>query len=62
MKDEWNETLRCPRCGGTGTAGLSQGEADETPSVQSMPDGFEVVDTEYGPTFYCGDCDVEVDP
>ena len=62
MKDEWNERLRCPACGKTGTAGLAQGDGGETPAVQSVPDGFKVIGTRFGPKFHCGSCDVEVDP
>jgi hypothetical protein len=62
MKNEWNEKLRCPTCGKTGMAGLSQGDLDDLPSVQSVPDGFRVVTTRFGPNFNCGNCDVKVDP
>jgi hypothetical protein len=62
MIDEWNEELRCPNCGKTGIAGLSQGERDSTPTAQSIPDGFKVVKTKFGPYFHCGTCDVAVDP
>ena len=59
MKDEWNERLRCPKCGKSGTASLSQDNGD-TPSIQLVPDGFKIVDTEHGPDFRCADCDVAV--
>ena len=62
MTDEWNEQLRCPHCRKTGMASLSQGEDDQTPSVLSVPDGFKVVQTEYGPDFQCGTCNVAVLP
>jgi hypothetical protein len=62
MKDEWNENLRCPSCGKTGMAGLSQGDTHDLPSVESVPIGFRVVSTPYGPTFHCEECDTEVDP
>ncbi len=62
MSDEWNEKLRCPECSKTGMASLSHREGDATPSVQAIPDGFKVVDTQYGPVFYCGACDIELDP
>jgi len=53
MTDEWNESLRCPTCGKTGIASLSQ-DNDDAPTVQSVPDGFKVVATQYGPDFLCG--------
>ena len=62
MRDEWIEKLRCPLCGKTGLASLSQGESDDAPSVHSVANGFNVVDTKYGPNFRCGNCDVEVEP
>ncbi|MDO8981472.1 MAG: hypothetical protein Q7V17_19820 [Afipia sp.] len=43
-------------------ASLSQGESDEMPTVQSVPDGFKVVQTEYGPDFRCEGCDVAAEP
>jgi hypothetical protein len=43
-------------------ASLSQGESDDTPTVQSVPDGFKVVQTEYGSDFHCGTCNVAVAP
>jgi hypothetical protein len=61
MKDEWNENLRCPTCGKTGKASLSQ-DRDDAPTVKIVPDGFRVVDTSYGLNFHCGTCDVAVKP
>ena len=61
MKDEWNESLRCPICGKTGRASLSQDNGD-APSVLSVPDGFKIVATQYGPNFQCTTCDVAVKP
>jgi len=40
MKDEWNETIRCPICGKTGIANLCQDEDSETSIVQHVPSGF----------------------
>jgi hypothetical protein len=62
MIDQWNEKLRCPNCGNTGMASLSQGKSDDTPTIQSVPDGFKVIQTQYGPDFHCGTCNVAVDP
>jgi hypothetical protein len=60
MNDDWNEELRCLKCGKTGMAGLSQG--DDMPIVQAVPAGFKVVDTGVGPSFHCSDCEREVAP
>jgi hypothetical protein len=62
VNDDWNEELRCLKCGKTGMAALSQRAGDDMPTVQAVPVGFKVVDTGVGPAFYCGDCDVEVAP
>jgi hypothetical protein len=61
MADEWNEQLRCPNCGTTGIAALYQGKGDNTPAVRGVSDGFRVVQTDYGPDFHCGACDVPVE-
>ena len=61
MKDEWNESLRCPTCGKTGRASLSQDSGD-MPTVLSVPDGFKIVATRYGPNFQCTTCNVAVVP
>ncbi len=61
MKDEWNESLRCPTCGKTGIASLWQDNGD-TPTIQTVPAGFKGVNTAHGPDFICGACDVAVKP
>ena len=61
MKDEWNENLRCPTCGKTGKAGLSQDNGD-APAVDLVPAGFKIVETEDGPNFHCESCEVAVEP
>ena len=61
MKDKWNESLRCPTCGKTGRASLSQDNGD-APTVLSVPDGFKIVAAEYGPNFQCITCNVAVRP
>jgi hypothetical protein len=43
-------------------ASLSQAVSDQTPTVLTVPDGFKVVETEYGPDFHCESCNVAVDP
>ena len=60
MRDLWYENLRCPTCGKTGKASLSQDNDDE-PTIQILPDGFKVVATEHGPDFSCLTCDVAVE-
>jgi hypothetical protein len=61
MKDEWNETLRCPVCGKIGIASLSQ-DNGAAPTAQSIPYGFRVVATQHGPDFQCATCNVAVKP
>ena len=58
----WDEKLRCPACKLTGDVSLSQGESDYAPIILSMPAGFKVASTEYGPAFYCKHCNILVDP
>jgi hypothetical protein len=62
MDEQWTETLRCPSCRKTGPASLTQGEQDETPRVNDLAAGFKVIYTQYGPSFRCENCDVEVMP
>jgi Zn ribbon nucleic-acid-binding protein len=62
MIDEWNEELRCPQCNNRGLASLSQPEDAEKPTVECVSDGFKAVQTEYGPDFHCGACDIPVLP
>ena len=61
MRDQWNENLRCPTCGKTGKASLSQ-DSEDAPTVDLVPDGFKVVDTPHGLNFHCGSCQVAVKP
>jgi hypothetical protein len=62
MTDQWNEQLRCPQCANIGVASLSQSSDAAVPTVDGVPDGFKAVQTEYGPDFHCGVCDVPVVP
>jgi hypothetical protein len=62
MADDWNEKLRCPVCGKTGMASLSQSKSEDVATIHSVPDGFKVVQTQHGPDFHCGTCDVAVEP
>jgi hypothetical protein len=61
MKEQWYENLRCPLCGKTGKASLS-GDNGEAATVDQVPDGFKVVDTEDGPNFHCASCEGPVRP
>jgi hypothetical protein len=61
MKDEWNESLRCPICGKTGKASLTQ-DNDDAPAVQAVPEGFRVITKQHGPDFQCSICGVAVVP
>jgi hypothetical protein len=62
MTDEWHERLRCPKCGSIGMASLSQADDADVSTVRSVPHGFKVVATSYGPNFYCTKCNVPVLP
>jgi hypothetical protein len=62
MADEWNEKLRCPKCGKTGMASLSQADDADISTVHNVPDGFKVIASLHGPDFQCETCDVAVDP
>ena len=48
MTETWNERLRCPICGSTGIASVSQRETDDTATIEDVPDRFKVVVTEHG--------------
>jgi hypothetical protein len=58
MTDQWSEELRCHTCTNTGITTFSQGDGDQTPTVLNSPDGFKVVQTEYGPNFLCEACNI----
>jgi hypothetical protein len=60
MTDRWNEELVCPKCWNVGVASLSQVGDTPTATVDGVPDGFKTVQTEYGPNFHCGVCDIPV--
>jgi len=62
MTDQWTEQLRCPLCRNAGMASLSQFEDAHMPTVNSVPDGFRAVQTEYGPDFHCESCNVPALP
>jgi hypothetical protein len=62
MTDQWNEQLRCPQCRNTSIVNLSQFESADMPTVDRITDSFKVVQTDYGPNFHCGVCDVPALP
>jgi hypothetical protein len=62
ITDEWNEKLRCPKCGNTGLASLSLGDDSDIPTVHRVPDGFNVVAGQYSPDFQCTTCNIAVVP
>jgi hypothetical protein len=66
-RDRWTECLRCPNCGATGRADLSQANpashsyhdgTDQNVRVELVPIGFKSVVTEFGFEFYCAECGV----
>jgi hypothetical protein len=62
MTDQWNEHLKCPQCRNVGLVSLSQLKDAFMPTVHSVADGFKVVQTQYGPNFHCGVCDIPAMP
>jgi hypothetical protein len=62
MTDQWNEKLHCPQCRQTGTASLTHLKDADMPTVDSVSDGFKAVQTEYGPDFQCGVCNLPASP
>jgi hypothetical protein len=67
-RDQWTENLRCPACGRTGSAELSQAngqafhDGDQAVRVDHVSEGFKAVQFEYGSNFYCSYCDSPVAP
>jgi hypothetical protein len=61
MTDKWDEVLRCPQCNQTGMASLSQSIDANMPTVDGVAAGFKTVQTQFGPDFHCGACDVPVE-
>ena len=62
MADEWNEHLLCPKCSQAGLVSLSQPDDSTVPKVEHIPEGFKAIQTEYGPDFLCGICNVPALP
>jgi hypothetical protein len=65
-RDNWTESLECPKCRNTGIAKFSQAkgrafhEGDQDVRVDLVPIGFRVVMTEFGGSFYCATCGISV--
>ena len=64
-RDQWSESLRCPRCGATGAVVLSQANPnsdayhdgrDQNVRVETGSSEFRTVVTYNGCQFYCVSC------
>jgi uncharacterized Zn finger protein len=54
----WTEVLRCPNCGLTGVANLSQPKhADAVIVIDTISQGFKATSSQYGDTYLCEGCD-----
>lgn len=63
VRDRWVENLTCPQCGKTGSAELSTADGQSwAVQVDSIPEGFKVVESGNSSNFYCGVCDRPVEP
>lgn len=63
MADQWVEQLQCMKCGKTGSAELSSGDATFVDHVDMIPSGFKVVPHKNGAfEFYCIECNKPVNP
>ena len=62
-REHWIEALKCPTCGKTGVAEVSQtDELSWDTEVGFVARGFQVLQLEYGIGFYCISCSVPVEP
>jgi hypothetical protein len=53
----WTEILRCPNCGLTGVANLSQPKhADAVIVIDTISGGFKASSSQYGDTYFCEGC------
>jgi hypothetical protein len=63
MRDQWTEKLRCLNCGKTAVAELSQTDnLSWDVRADSVPEGFNVIQSQHGIEFHCASCDVPVEP
>jgi hypothetical protein len=62
-RDHWVEILRCPDCRRRGYASLSSTDRlSWDVQVDSVPEGFKVIEARNGSNFYCAFCDQPVEP
>jgi hypothetical protein len=64
-RDCWVEVLRCARCGKTGEAQISaEDQLSWNFRVDAIPHGFKVIriDAANSGYFFCGSCDLPVEP
>lgn len=66
-RDRFTHDLKCPQCGKTGVAEVSQADGwsfmrDDSTTVDDMPDGFRDVRKrgDKRPVYECNDCGVVV--
>jgi hypothetical protein len=59
--DRWVEKLRCPNCGNTGAARLSQADGWHA-HMDSVPEGFKVIQSGNSSNFYCDFCECAAEP
>jgi hypothetical protein len=63
VRDHWIENLRCRRCRTSGIAVLStEDKLSWAVQVESVPEGFRVIEFENAINFYCSACDRPVEP
>jgi uncharacterized Zn finger protein len=56
--ESWTEVLRCPNCGLTGVANLSQPKhVAAVIVIDTMSQGFKAISSQYGDTYFCEGCD-----
>jgi hypothetical protein len=64
-RDRWTVDLRCPKCGNTGTAhlwqedGWSFSNGDQSTHIDSVPQGFDALQTRPHIKFTCTACGIE---
>jgi hypothetical protein len=62
-REHWIENLMCRRCSKDGIAVLStENRSSWIVQVESVPEGFRVVQSDNGSNFYCSSCDRPVEP
>jgi hypothetical protein len=62
-REHWIENLMCRRCKKDGIAVLStDNKLSWEVQVESVPEGFRTVQSEYGVNFCCASCNSPVEP